>query len=462
MEGGGVRIVSRRMVRPAKLAGELPEHETNHHHHLTPFDLQLLTVDYIQKGIVLPKPPTGGEHFVEHLASSFALALARFYPLAGRLAVAGTASPGGVPAISVSLLCNGEGAEFVHAVAPGVAVADIADSLLVPRVVWSFFPLNGVLNVDAAVNSLPLLAAQITELADGVFVAVSLNHAVADGFAFWKFLNTWSEISRRGEALATPPPVFDRWFTDTSPIPIPLPFSKLDDIVRRPAYTPVEECFLNFSPESVKMLKSTANAENAGTDMATATISSLQAVLAHLWRAVSRARRLSPSQATFYTVVIGLRGRVNGISPEYAGNAVAFGKAVATAGEIEEKGIGYTAWLINRAVASFDEANVRSSIENWASEPAFTYVSSLIQFAAGVAMATGSSPRFDVYGNDFGWGKPVAVRSGGGNKIDGKATVFEGSGGDGSLAFEVCLAAEAVARLVADEEFMASVSSPPA
>ena len=75
------------------------------------------------------------------------------------------------------------------------------------------------------------------------------------------------------------------------------------------------------------------------------------------------------------------------------------------------------------------------------------------------AVATGSSPRFDVYGNDFGWGRPVAVRSGAGNKMDGKVTVYEGRGGAGSMALEVCLSARALARLVADEEFMEAVSA---
>jgi hypothetical protein len=32
----------------------------------------------------------------------------------------------------------------------------------------------------------------------------------------------------------------------------------------------------------------------------------------------------------------------------------------------------------------------------------------------------GSSPRFPMYDNDFGWGRPVGVRSGWANKFDGK------------------------------------------
>ncbi|KAM3299494.1 hypothetical protein ACQJBY_040805 [Aegilops geniculata] len=196
---GDVRVVSRRVVRPEPTASPSAKAV-----HLTPWDLRSIAVEYIQKGILLPKPPaTGGQGRhdvdVERLASSFARALGRFYPYAGRLAVApareGRASP---ESLAISLRCSGEGAEFVHAVAPGVAVADITASLLIPRVVWSFFPLNGLLGADAIADSRPVLAAQITELADGVFIAMSMNHSVADGTTFWQFFNTWSELTRLG------------------------------------------------------------------------------------------------------------------------------------------------------------------------------------------------------------------------------------------------------------------------
>ncbi|OEL22143.1 hypothetical protein BAE44_0016837 [Dichanthelium oligosanthes] len=139
-----------------------------------------------------------------------------------------------------------------------------------------------VLGADAAIKALPLVSVQITELADGVFVGMTSNHSVGDGTAFWHFLNTWSEIHRRGvdisdddlRGLSTPPPVPRRWFAETCPV------------------------------------------------------------------------------------------------------------------------------------------------------PDFTYMGNLS--SASTALVTGSSSRFDVFGNDFGWGKPVAIRSGVGNKADGKATVFEG------------------------------------
>uniref|UniRef100_J3MPS0 Acetyltransferase n=2 Tax=Oryza brachyantha TaxID=4533 RepID=J3MPS0_ORYBR len=454
VEGGGVRVVSRRLVRPEPCA---PPEQAAETMHLTPWDLRMMAVECIQKGVLLPRPPAGGQHHVEHLASSFARALARFYPLAGRLAVeeiddddGGGGASRELRSISISLCCNDKGAEFVHAVAPGVTVADITASVYVPRVVWSFFPLNGMVGAAAAVDCRPVLAAQVTELADGVFVAMSLSHGVADGGTFWHLFRTWSEMSR-GCELSTPSPVLERWFVDSCPVPIPLPFATPEDMIRQAEYPPVQECFFHFTAESVKKLKAKANDEMAGE--ATATISSLQSLLAHLWRAVCRARRLSPEQETRYALPVGCRARVKGLAQGYLGNAVAPVAAKAAAGEVMDKGLGWTAWLLNRAVASVDEASVRGTLAAWPEKPSFLRMADL-QKQAGGGMGTSNSPRFDVYGNDFGWGRPVGVRSGGGNKLDGKMTVYEGRDGGGSMALEVCLAPEALARLVADEEFM--------
>jgi hypothetical protein len=90
----------------------------------------------------------------------------------------------------------------------------------------------------------------------------------------------------------------------------------LEHAVRRFQGPPVEECFFAFSVESVRSLKATANAEMAAAD---GIVSSL---LAHVWLAVTRARRVSPEQETSYTLALmtgscqadgpGLRGERHG------------------------------------------------------------------------------------------------------------------------------------------------------
>uniref|UniRef100_A0A2N9G1T9 Uncharacterized protein n=1 Tax=Fagus sylvatica TaxID=28930 RepID=A0A2N9G1T9_FAGSY len=69
-----------------------------------------------------------------------------------------------------------------------------------------------------------------------------------------------------------------------------------------------------------------------------------------------------------------------------------------------------------------------------------------------------SSPRFNVYGNDFGWGRPITVRSGVGNKFDGKLTVFPGAE-EGSMDFEACLLHETLQAMADDAEFMEALTS---
>ncbi|CAN6329401.1 unnamed protein product [Urochloa humidicola] len=312
-----------------------------------------------------------------------------------------------------------------------------------------------------------------------MFVAVSLNHAAGDGTTFWHFVNTWSHLSRIisgcGVTSGHPPPplpVLDRWFPADAAftVPVPLPFAKLEHAVQRCAdESPrsLHECFFHFSGDSVRNLKSTANAEVHHSDDATVIISSLQAVLAHLWRAVCRARQLAPVQETAYVLLIGCRGRVKAGLPSagYVGNAVVPCKVGATAGEIVGKGgLGHAAMLLNRAVAAASGGGdgaglVEESVTRWAREPRLAYNAELLGGVAA-AVGTGSLPRFDVYGNDFGWGKPVAVRSGPGNKMDGKTSVFEGRGGGGAMGLEVCLAPETLARLVGDGEFMDAVTAP--
>jgi hypothetical protein len=55
------------------------------------------------------------------------------------------------------------------------------------------------------------------------------------------------------------------------------------------------------------------------------------------------------------------------------------------------------------------------------------------------------------------------VRSGREGKTDGKATVYQGPEQGGSMSLEVCIAPDAMKRLIADDEFMdAVVRVPPA
>jgi hypothetical protein len=132
----------------------------------------------------------------------------------------------------VSVDCAGQGVEVLDAVVDGVAVADVVPpDADVPSVVRSFFPLNETVNYDG--HKRPFFIAQVTELADGVFVGFVYNHALSDGTAFWNFINAWGKIVRA--RLSSPvggprvlssrmPPLFERWSPASAPrCPTPAP-----------------------------------------------------------------------------------------------------------------------------------------------------------------------------------------------------------------------------------------------
>nr|VDC92141.1 unnamed protein product [Brassica rapa] len=67
--------------------------------------------------------------------------------------------------------CDGSGVKFVHAAAKTVSVSDVLDRTMLTR-----------LKVSES-----LLAVQVTELKDGVFIGYGVNHLVSDGTSFWSF-----------------------------------------------------------------------------------------------------------------------------------------------------------------------------------------------------------------------------------------------------------------------------------
>ncbi|KAH7688626.1 Transferase protein [Dioscorea alata] len=448
-----VHTLSRCVIKPSQ-----PEDRQKKQHevlHLTPWDLRLIPIEYIQYGILFSKPPDatndGIMPFINQLKTSLTVALGYFYPLAGRLNIV-RHHKATTPFVTISLTCNNEGAEFIHAVTTRkFTTAEMADSFVVPPLTQLFFPLNKVKNHEG--DCQPLLAIQVTELEDGVFLGCSLNHAIGDGFSFWHFINCWSEISRTGILKVANPPVLDRHFFGSLTPPIHLPLKDFEDIIKvRDNFDipSLEEGVFHFSAQTIGMLKAKAN-----TEMNTNNISSLQALLAHVWRSITIARSLEQHQVTRFYLIIGCRPRLNQPLPvTYFGSAILVTDPTKlTAGELVEGSLGSTASMLNHIVASLTATKIQNFIEKWPENVSFSNLGR----CTPCDLVSEGSHRFDVYGNDFGWGKPIAVRSGMASKFDGAVTIYP-SPQIGGITLEICLSPSVLKKLIENHDFMDTVA----
>ena len=424
--------------------------------YFTPWDLVMLSVHYIQKGLLFSKPPQANEdgNFMEDLLDklkhSLSLALVHFYPLAGRFKTVKNENP---DSCLVYVDCNNSpGAKFIYATLD-LTVSDILSPTDVPLVVQSFFDLDRAVNHDG--HTVSLVSIQVTELVDGVFVGCTMNHAIADGTSYWNFFNMWSEIFQ-AQGNITPisrPPIFKRWFPEGYGPKINLPYSHPDEFIGRYEAPELRERVFHFSTEAIAKLKVKANAEYN-----TNKISSFQALSALVWRSITRLRNLPPEQVTSCRLAANNRSRLDPpISENYFGNVIYPIRAFTTAGELLEHDLGWAAWKVHEAVVNHNDKTIRGYLDAWLQSPRVYHLGQLFD---PFSVMMGSSPRFNKYGIQFGMGKALALRSGYANKFSGKVSCYPGREGGGSIDLEMCLPPATMCALESDKEFMESVCLP--
>lgn len=205
----------------------------------------------------------------------------------------------------------------------------------------------------------------------------------------------------------------------------------------------------------MRRLKEKVNEENK-----TPKISSLQALTALVWRSNVRATRcLSDDQLTNCGLAINNRHRLHPIPlpQNYFRNSINIITANTTVGELLKQSLGQAALLVHQSVANHTNTAIYDLLKGWQEAP-FVYKLDKISQIYSVLMT--QSPRFDMYGNDFGFGKPLAVRSGCNNKFAGNLAAYPGYDGGGSIDLEVYVTPDSMRAIESDEEFMDFVTSP--
>jgi len=270
--------------------------ESKQPYYLGPWDLAMLSVNYIQKGLLFAKPENNPEYstdkFLDGLKESLSIALVHFYPLTGQLA--SRVDEDKHESLVYVDCTKGSRAKFIHATLD-MTMSDILSPIDIPLVVHSFFDHHKAINYDG--HTQPLLLVRITELLDGIFIGVSMNHVLADGVAYWHFWKTWSDIhvAKLGNeaSIISTPPIHKRWLPDGYMLPVPLPFTHPDEFISRYERPLLRERIFHFSSESIATLKAKANAESN-----TSKISSFQALSALGWRSIVRANTIPHDETT--------------------------------------------------------------------------------------------------------------------------------------------------------------------
>ncbi|XP_073121257.1 uncharacterized acetyltransferase At3g50280-like [Henckelia pumila] len=208
----------------------------------------------------------------------------------------------------------------------------------------------------------------------------------------------------------------------------------------------------HFSKQNIAKLKSRANSK-AGTEK----ISSLQSLLAHVWRSMLRGRRSSnnsiiQNQEVYFSMPVGTRDRIP-LQNSYFGNAIHGAKVATTEDDILHHGLGYTAMKLHEMVNRQTKEQAIKTMEYLSANSRTTHSFSR---NSNICMLS-SSPRFYVYGNEFGWGKDIAVRSGIGSKFDGRITVFAAADSNG-IDVEVYSTKETLEAMANDAEFIEVVT----
>ncbi|KAE8695585.1 hypothetical protein F3Y22_tig00110704pilonHSYRG00019 [Hibiscus syriacus] len=456
-----VNLVSKTMVFPDQKSslGDLK---------LSVSDLPMLSCHYIQKGCLFNRPSIPTNSLVSLLKQSLSKTLSFFPPLAGRLY---TDEKG-----YIYITCNDAGVEFQHAMCTTSFIRDVIGPLHVPQFVKGFFCFDKTVSYNGHFK--PIMAVQVTELGDGIFIGCSVNHAVTDGTSFWNFFNNFAEICRiisddsnmSIERIARQPD-FSRESVLISPAILQAPEG--GPKVTFNENEPLSERIFSFNREAILELKAKVNNSVVNGDFnaveilgkqrndkhytetalvsKTAEISSFQSLSALLWRAVTRARKLPASKTTTFRMAVNCRHRLNPkLDPLYFGNAIQSIPTYASAGDVTSRDLRWCAQQLNVSVRAHDDETVRRFVRNWEKDPRCFPLGNF----DGASMTMGSSPRFPMYDNDFGWGRPLAVRSGGANKFDGKISAFPGREGNGSVDLEVVLPPETMAAIEYDVEFM--------
>ncbi|KAJ0966617.1 hypothetical protein J5N97_023534 [Dioscorea zingiberensis] len=267
----------------------------------------------------------------------------------------------------------------------------------------------------------PLMASQVTVFPNhGLCVAISVNHSVCDGASSTNFIKSWAATCSSGSTTASlvpAPPLFDRsmlhdpnnlhsrFLRAIEEDGALIVFQDSSKTVTAAAPIDVDKVFSTFSlrPEHVEKLKNRVKDKYKEFEAMPFHCSTFVIAFAYVWTCLMRSREWQRDRTSHMAFAADYRSRLlPPLPPEYFGNCVGgcFG-AMKVAELLNDDGFEKAAEVVGRAIDELKDGYVLEGAEEW---PEL-----IKKLCLEDPLSVAGSPRFRVYGTDFGWGKPVKV-----------------------------------------------------
>lgn len=341
------------------------------------------------------------------LKAALGRALVQFYPVAGRVKTDHNDR-------IIEIHCNGDGVLFVEAEADSV-MDDLGD-FNITNLDLGFTP---VVDSSQGASACPLFMVQVTRFkCGGVCVGVALEHILADGTSWLRFINAWSDIAR-GHNYVKIPLFLDRRAMSSSPNDPPRPKFTHIEYEAPPEMKSYEHDDAASGKLIYKKLKLSRNQMNAlkakckdGDGHVRYT--TFEVLVGHVWRCSIMTWRLPKDQETKLRIPVSGRTRLQEapLPQGYFGNCIFYATSIVKAGELCSNPIKFSVNKVHEAIARMDNEYLRSAINFLNQQRDLSIVSSNLSNLKCPNLEIINWARLPYFEADFGWGRPVYVGRG--------------------------------------------------
>ncbi|XP_015880916.2 phenolic glucoside malonyltransferase 1-like [Ziziphus jujuba] len=401
---------------------------------LTFFDLLWLRSPPVQRLFFYQFPvstATFSDSILPKLKQSLSLTLLHFIPLAGNLIWPQSSH---IPLIDY---VDGDGVPFTVAESDADFSRLSTAKFCEPTAYHPFIP-----QLAVSVERAEAMALQVTLFPNhGFSIGIATHHAVVDGKCSTTFMKTWAQICKFGSDQSELKLLYDR-----SVIKDPkgleaiytgqlLEFGGPNNRSLMTNWKPEVPSdsvrgLLELSRSKIEKLREYAKIEMAKKNEPPLHTSTFSITLAYICACLAKSEGISDElQLLVVSFNVDCRTRLEPPIPAYFGNCLTVNAALAgPKGILGKEGFLVALKAIDEAIKKLDDGGILEGAENWVSGkhslPPFK-----IYNLAG-------SPRFGVYGSDFGWGRPIKVDM---TSVDSSGAICLSDAKNGDVGVQITL-----------------------